>query len=353
MAFCIHCGKPLVEGARFCAFCGQSTNGNIALQGSATGCAVPAPVKAKETENKPVGEAEKIVSHLRNRLGLEAEKTADGGVRVVNRLKQDGKYLLDQALTVIDTPEGRKLKGIRLPEGVTEIGDRAFYGAWDLHYIELPSTLRKIGRSAFSMCTLEEIHFPESVTHIADSALSLTELQTVRLPENLKKLSNSAFSGCKTLTEVIMPAGLTEIGDLAFSDCRKLQKVKIPKGVQRIGSSAFCDCKALQEINLPAGVKRIERYTFDNCVNLCRVTYQPGIVIEKDAFRGCKKVDTMGKPNGYQKKVAPAKLPPDFDADKVIAYLWDYLGMDSEKAEDGGVRVTQRRYVYRCMGDVR
>lgn len=314
---------------------------------------VPAPVKVKSAENKPVGEAEKIISHLRNRLGLEAEKTADGGVRVVNRLKQDGKYLLDRALTVIDTPEERKLKGIRLPEGVTEIGDRAFFGTWDLHYIELPSTLRKIGSSAFSMCTLEEIHFPASVTHIGNAAFSVTALQTVRLPDNLKTLSISVFSSCKKLRDVVLPAGLTVISGLAFSTCRELQAVKIPQGVQRIGSSAFCDCKALQEINLPAGVKRIECYTFDNCVNLCRVTYQPGIEIEKDAFRGCKKVDAMGKPNGYQKKVVPAKLPPDFNADKVIAYLRDYLGMDSEKAEDGGVRVTQRRYVYRCMGDVR
>ena len=344
MAFCIHCGKQLVEGARFCAFCGQSTNGNIALQGSAAGSVVPAPVKVQIVENKPVGEREKIIAHLRDRLGLEAEKTDDGGVRVVRRLKQDGKYELDQALEVIVTPEGRKLKGIRVPEGVTEIGDRAFFGAWGLQYIELPVTLRKIGRSAFAMCPLEEIHFPRSLTHIADSAFSVTGLRTVRLPDHLQKLSASVFSSCEKLTEVVLPSGLTEIGDLAFSDCRKLQKVQIPKGVQRIGSSAFQGCKALQEIALPAGVKRIEQYTFDNCVSLCQVTYQPGAEIDKTAFRGCKKVDAKGNPTGYQKKVPPAKLSPDFDADKVIAYLRDYLGMDSEKAEDGGVRVTQRRY---------
>lgn len=46
MAFCIHCGKQLMDGARFCAFCGQSTNGNIAMQGNSAGSIVRPPVTA-------------------------------------------------------------------------------------------------------------------------------------------------------------------------------------------------------------------------------------------------------------------------------------------------------------------
>ena len=346
MAFCIHCGKQLMDGARFCAFCGQSTNGNVAMQGNSAGSIVRPPVTvapAVET-SKSKFDVNKIIAHLHDDLGLDAEMTADGGVRVKSRVKNNGESLLDKALEVIITPEGHKLKGIRLPEGVTEIGSNAFWGAWNMEYIELPSTLQRIGRNAFYTCSLQEIHFPDSVTTIETGAFQGTRLSKVCLPANLKTLEGSVFSSCEKLTEVIFPSGLTEIGPCAFSECRTLQKVKIPQSVQRIGSAAFQGCKFLLDITIPAGVTKIERYTFDGCPNLIRVIFQPGIEIESDAFRGCKRIDANGRPKPYEDKVTPAKLPSTFDADKVIAHLRDYLGMDAEKAEDGGVRVTKRRY---------
>lgn len=51
-----------------------------------------------------------------------------------------------------------------IPEGVEEIPERAFYRCHSLKSIQLPSTLRKIGKEAFAFCIqLEDILLPESV----------------------------------------------------------------------------------------------------------------------------------------------------------------------------------------------
>ncbi len=58
-----------------------------------------------------------------------------------------------------------------IPEGVVEIGDRAFCGRMQLNAIELPSGTIRIGDGAFSDCYgLKEIYIPDSVTEIGEGA---------------------------------------------------------------------------------------------------------------------------------------------------------------------------------------
>lgn len=56
---------------------------------------------------------------------------------------------------------------------VTEIRSRAFYGLYNLHSVEFPSTLQTIGENAFQNCTgLTEISLPSSVTTLESNAFS-------------------------------------------------------------------------------------------------------------------------------------------------------------------------------------
>lgn len=65
------------------------------------------------------------------------------------------------------------IKHIKIPSGVTSIGDRAFNYCDNLTSIETPSSVTSIGVNAFSVCTsLTSIEIPSSVTSIGDGAFN-------------------------------------------------------------------------------------------------------------------------------------------------------------------------------------
>ena len=111
-----------------------------------------------------------------------------------------------------------------IPNGVTNIGDRAFWECKSLTNIKIPNSVTNIGDGAFGVCeSLTCINIPNSVTNIGDSA----------------------FTGCESLTSINIPDGVTNIGDGAFWGCDSLTKINIPDSVTNIGDSAFCKCSSL------------------------------------------------------------------------------------------------------------
>ena len=54
-----------------------------------------------------------------------------------------------------------------IPEGVSEIGERAFYACESIRSIEIPKTVRMIGEYAFACCrNLQSVSFSEGLEYI-------------------------------------------------------------------------------------------------------------------------------------------------------------------------------------------
>ncbi len=187
------------------------------------------------------------------------------------------------------------IKSIIVGEGITSIGDYAFYYCKNAASVSLPSTLKKIGAYSFNSTGLTEVTIPESVTEISQNAFSYADkLIKVTLPSSLTKLENSVFSGCSSLTTVnipesltsvgsyafsgtaiesiVLPETVTELGDGAFSRCTKLTSVNIPDGITEIGMFTFSDCKALTSLHIPASVEKMYAYVFEGCFSLKTLT---------------------------------------------------------------------------------
>ena len=126
-------------------------------------------------------------------------------------------------------------KQLKIPAGVTEIGDSAFSGCSLLTHITIPDSVTKIGQRAFAFCSaLTDITIPDSVT----------------------KIGQRAFSHCSEITHITILNGVTEIGDYAFSFCYNLMDITIPDSITKVGNYAFLDCFNLTHIDLPAHVKK-------------------------------------------------------------------------------------------------
>jgi hypothetical protein len=102
------------------------------------------------------------------------------------------------------------------------------------------SNLKKIEERAFAGCSLRAISIPNGVAEIGDKAFYECKfLKTVTRPAGVTEVGNNAFSGCESLDNVVIPNGVTKIGDSAFWGCSSLQSVDVPASVTDIGKFSF------------------------------------------------------------------------------------------------------------------
>ena len=109
---------------------------------------------------------------------------------------------------------------------------------------------------AFSGCdSLSEIVIPSSVTSIGYSAFfGCDSLSEIVIPSSVTSIGKGAFSSCDSLSEIVIPSSVTSIGDHAFSGCDSLSEIVIPSGVTSIGNYAFSGCSSLKYISIPKSV---------------------------------------------------------------------------------------------------
>ncbi len=114
-----------------------------------------------------------------------------------------------------------------IPNSVTGIGERAFYGCSGLTSVTIPNLVTSIGGHAFRDCSgLTSVTIPNSVT-------------------NIEKFT---FYGCSGLISVTIPNSVTAIGSLAFYGCSGLTSVTIGNSIEDIGNEAFNNCNGLTDI---------------------------------------------------------------------------------------------------------
>ena len=211
---------------------------------------------------------------------------------------------------------------VTIGNGVTSIGDYAFYSFDKLAKASIPYGVTKIGNSAFEFCpSLTSVAIPNSVTNIGDSAFrNCTGLASITIPDGVTNIGEYVFSSCN-LTSITIPSNVTSIDDSAFSDCQKLNQINVaptnatfssengvlfnkektkvisypegkketsytvPDGVASIGEYAFSSCSSLTSITVPNSVISIDKGAFSCCSSLTNITLPDGVMsIGSDAF---------------------------------------------------------------------
>lgn len=97
---------------------------------------------------------------------------------------------------------------------------------------------------------------------ICDNAFSgCSSLTSIIIADNVLRIGKYAFEGCP-IQKVVIPESVISIGDKAFSDCTELEQLTIPSTIKYIGDEAFYNCRSLQTIIIPKGVVKIGRNPF-------------------------------------------------------------------------------------------
>ena len=182
----------------------------------------------------------------------------------------DGVLFRKADKALISYPAGISSSTYTIPQGITAIGDSAFYYCDSLTSVSIPDSVTSIGDNAFYFCeSLTSVTIPDSVTAIGDSAFSYCDsLTSVSIPDSVTAIGDEAFYSCSSLTSVNIPDSVTSIGDRAFSYCVSLTSVSIPDSVTAIGNRAFYYCDSLTSVSIPNSVTSIGDYAFGDCSNL-------------------------------------------------------------------------------------
>lgn len=120
---------------------------------------------------------------------------------------------------------GEDERDISIKEGTVGIADCSFskyYSINDISIVQIPSTLKYIGNSAFNNIW---------------AGINFTDIV---LPEGLKTIGNRAFES-SSITEITVPGTVEYVGESAFSDS-KIEKAVIEPGVKEIKDGAFNGC---------------------------------------------------------------------------------------------------------------
>ena len=192
------------------------------------------------------------------------------------------------------------LTSITIPDSVTNIGNYTFYGCMELTSITIPNSVKNIGERAFYKCSsLIRVSIPDSVRNIGEWAFrDCLGLTSITIPEGIKSIEVGMLYGCQSLKSFMIPESVTSIGNYAFECCDSLKSITIPDSVTSIGEWVFCDCSGLTSITISNNVTSIGESAFRGCSSLTSITIPDSVTnIGKWAFQDCTRLSSITIPN--------------------------------------------------------
>ena len=211
------------------------------------------------------------------------------------------------------------LRTLIIGEGVTSIGNYAFYGS-TITALELPSTLTQIGTSSFGSCssltrvtssaqtppTTVSNTFSTKDTLIVPCEANTAYTQAQYWQDFSSILSNIASGECgaqgnnltwtidcnyvltitgegamadymgssyvpwsnysNVIREAVVGSGVTSLSEYStFENCTALESVILPEGITSLGGYTFNNCTSLKGIDLPSTLTSLGSYCFGDC----------------------------------------------------------------------------------------
>lgn len=167
----------------------------------------------------------------------------DDGVRFVRLMDADAvTYEVLPGCTELEKQafEGaRKLKSVRLPEGLMRIGGAAFRGCTALEQVTMPESIRWIGGDAFLDTNIQAVHLSEHLEHLGPRAVVTLGAHHGQMAPSLRCVSVSAGSDRFRMHEGLLLERKDDGAERVIIYVGPDEAVHIPETVDEIAAYAF------------------------------------------------------------------------------------------------------------------
>ncbi|WP_158539840.1 leucine-rich repeat domain-containing protein [Gordonibacter sp. 28C] len=181
------------------------------------------------------------------------------------------------------------LSSMRLPDSVEFVGEKAFYHCAKLERVQLPRCLREIGPEAFAFSAVRRVELPAALERLGFRAFDHTPAQArigdggLSVASANRHLELDAEGGLyrhDVFVELVGRAtsyrvrrGTHAVGDEAFKRHASVRVVELPEGVFSVGREAFRGNRQLVRVDLPESLERIgERAFLDTSLETLRLS---------------------------------------------------------------------------------
>lgn len=178
---------------------------------------------------------------------------------------------------------------VKIPEGVTALADRVFYGRKELEEIIFPSTLSYIGVQALEGTGWLENQRKRGnyviVNGILVSAFYNSMVMEAKLPDTVYRIAPYAFYRSEAQL-VILPESVGEVDARAFVDCEVTEIDFSTRADVALHAPLAVRCNKLRELYFQGKIERLEDNFVEDCPDLKRVCLKwAQTVVSKNAFR--------------------------------------------------------------------
>ena len=208
---------------------------------------------------------------------------------------------------------------VTIGEGVTTIGDQAFFNCSMLKSVTISDSVTEIRDWAFGYCTsMESLILGKGVksfydltfrgctgTLIINSDIDVyrstndgdrdieSSFDKVVFAEGVKWIRDYQYQQWLGIKSIEIGESVTTIGASAFSDCVDVESVKLGNNIKSIGWGAFAGCTNLREANIPNKLTVIPERLFYR-TNLESVVISDSVTeIGEQAFIECSKLKSI------------------------------------------------------------
>ena len=155
------------------------------------------------------------------------------------------------------------LRSLTIPESVVKLGTNPFIGTRDLNIVSKSPQIKFDGKAVYSdggktlvayIADDKEYSVANGVTTIGEKAFyGKKNLQRITLPESLKVIDDEAFFDCDKLLGITIGKNVDKIGECAFGDNINLRTIEFCGVPSKMKRTMLAGCDELRSMVIPYG----------------------------------------------------------------------------------------------------